>query len=81
MIFSEIKQIVDRIEVKLKEKTRFEGLKTYIDERTDPNGVVVIKVENEEFAVDPADLKKILDKKIIEQDTSADEQELKLKAK
>lgn len=81
MNIDEIKEVVDRIVAKKEHAKRFESLKTFVDDRTDPTGEVEITVEKETFAVDPKDLKKLLDKKITDQDTTSDEAELKLKAK
>jgi len=81
MNFEEIKQIVEKVDGKLKEIARFEKLKTYIDERTDPTGAVVITVEKETFSVGPTDLKALLDNKIQANDTTADLTDLKNKAK
>lgn len=81
MDFQEVKTIVSKISQKLEEASTFQALKDFIDGRTDPTGVVKIRVENKEFDADPADLKKILDKKIQAADITADLTDLKNKAK
>jgi phage shock protein A len=77
MDINKLKTIFDRILSKQESISRFERLKTHIDERTQPNDLVTITVEKETFDVDPKELKKILDKKITENDTTTDLADLK----
>lgn len=81
MNIDEIATIVGRIVSKKDAAKRFEKLKSFIDNRTNPQGTVTISVEDEQFDVDPVDLKHILDKKIASEDTTQDETELKQKVK
>lgn len=81
MNIDEVKQVVDRILAKREDVSRFEKLKTFIDDRTDPTGKVTITIEKESFEVDPADVKAMLTKQIQTKDTASDEAELKQKAK
>ena len=77
MNIDKVKQTVDVILTKKENQNRFRKLKDFIDNRTDPTGLVTISVEKESFTVDPAELKKILNKRIDDEDTTADEAELK----
>lgn len=81
MNIDEIKEVVDRIIAKRGQADAFARLKTYIDDRTDPSGLVTITVEKETFAVDPVELKKLLDKEALKYVVTQDEVELKNKAK
>ena len=77
MNIDKVKQTVDVILTKKENQNRFRKLKDFIDNRTDPTGLVTISVEKESFTVDPAELKKLLNKRIDDEDTTADEAELK----
>lgn len=81
MNIDEVKKIVDTIVSKKETASRFEGLKTFIDNRTNPSGLVTVTVEKETFDADPQDIKQLLNKRIADLDTTADEAELKQKAK
>lgn len=77
MNIDEIKNKVDVIVTKKENQKRFRKLKDFIDDRTDPSGLVTITIEKETFTVDPSELKKLLNKRIDDEDTMADEAELK----
>jgi hypothetical protein len=76
MNIDEVKNKVDVIVTKKENQRRFRKLKDFIDERTNPSGLVTITVEKETFTVDPVDLKKLINKRIDDEDTTADEAEL-----
>lgn len=77
MNIDRVKEKVDVIVTKKENQKRFRKLKDFIDNRTDPSGLVTITVEKESFTVDPVELKKLLNKRIDDEDATADEAELK----
>lgn len=77
MNIDKVKEKVDVIVTKKQNQKRFRELKDFIDNRTDPSGLVTISVEKESFTVDPVELKKLLNKRIDDEDTTTDETELK----
>lgn len=81
MNIDEVKAVVDRIIAKKKAVGELETLKSFIDNRTNPQGDVEIQIENVKFSVPPQGLKNLLDDKIQDNDTAQDETELKQKAK
>jgi hypothetical protein len=81
MNIDEVKEVVDRIVSKKQAVSRFQELKDFIDNRTNPAGLVTITIEKETFDADPVEVKKLLNKRIQDNDTTDDEIELKNKAK
>lgn len=77
MNIDEVKNKVDVILTKKENQKRFRKLKDYIDNRTNPSGLVSITVEKETFSVEPVELKKLLNKRIDDEDTTVEEAELK----
>lgn len=77
MNIDEIKAKVDTILTKKENQKRFRILKDFIDNRTDPTGHVTVTIEKETFTVDPGELKKLINKRIDNEDTTTDEVELK----
>ena len=80
MTYEEIKPIFDRIQAKVLEIERLNKVKILVDERTE-KGLITIKFEGHEMQVSPQDFKNLIDKKITENNPTADFAELKLKAK
>lgn len=81
MNIDEIKVIVDAILTKKQAASRLEELKSVVDNRTMSDGLIPITVENQTFEVEAFELKKLIDKRVIAQDTSEYEILLKQKAK
>ena len=81
MNIDEVKEVVDRIVSKKQAVSRFQELKNFVDNRTNPQGLVTITIEKETFDADPVEVKKLLNKRIQDNDTTDDETELKNKAK
>jgi hypothetical protein len=79
MKIEEVKHVVDRIIEKKANADKFSALKKFIDDRTNPQGEVLITVESQTFSVQPGELKALLNRKIQDQDTTSDEDELKQK--
>lgn len=80
MNIDEIKGIVDRIVRKNEAKKWLEDLLLLIDDRT-AAGLIEVEFGKRVLHVDAVDFKKLVDKRIAEQDVTADIAELKQKAK
>lgn len=85
MNIKEITEIVERINKKKEKVSSLERAKTVIDSIT-KNEVVEVNINKTKkgdvvFTVDAVELVRLIDKEIAKQDTTADETELKAKAK
>lgn len=77
MDIDQVKNVVDRINERKAERKRLNILKKVVDDRTTESGHIVISIEKEPFFVPAKDVKKLIDKSIVDLNDTPDITRLK----